>query len=72
LNILVNTSIALIVHYQRTYALLLDVTCRHYPSCSEYAVLALQRYGFVAGWRKGLRRVADCHPGGPRSFIDMP
>ena len=36
--------------------------CRHSPTCSMYAVLALERRGFVIGSLLSLRRLLTCHP----------
>ena len=72
MNLLVRASIWAIVFYQNRWAPRIDGTCRHWPSCSQYTVLALQRYGFVRGWRVGLHRVSDCHPGTVRPYIDVP
>lgn len=37
-------------------------TCRFTPTCSEYAIDALTRYGLVRGGGLALRRIARCHP----------
>ncbi len=40
-------------------------TCRFYPSCSEYALIAVQRHGVLrGGWLAG-RRLLRCHPWNP-------
>lgn len=36
--------------------------CRYYPSCSEYAYQAVDRFGLIKGLFKGLRRISRCHP----------
>lgn len=36
--------------------------CQFYPSCSEYAVRAIEKYGVVRGAGKGVWRVLRCHP----------
>ncbi|HEY1726079.1 MAG TPA: membrane protein insertion efficiency factor YidD [Steroidobacteraceae bacterium] len=52
----------LIRGYQLTISPLLGPRCRFYPSCSHYAIEALQRHGSVRGSWLALRRVARCHP----------
>ena len=37
-------------------------TCKFHPSCSEYALDALRKYGLVKGSWKAVRRLARCHP----------
>jgi uncharacterized protein len=54
--------------YQLLISPLLGPRCRFYPSCSAYAVEALQRHGAVRGSWLALRRLGRCHPwnlGGP-------
>ena len=36
--------------------------CRFIPTCSEYAVTAIERYGSLKGTALALRRLARCHP----------
>lgn len=36
--------------------------CRFYPSCSEYAELAIKEFGPVKGTLKSLKRISRCHP----------
>ena len=37
-------------------------SCRFEPSCSEYAILALRKYGFIKGWRMTVSRLRRCCP----------
>lgn len=37
-------------------------SCRFYPTCSEYSVQALQKYGLIKGMWKSLKRILKCHP----------
>ena len=56
----------------RGYQLLLGPVvggqCRFYPTCSQYAVDALLKYGFWRGLGKSLWRVARCHPWHPGGY----
>ncbi len=36
--------------------------CRFYPSCSQYTIEAIERYGLFKGTLKGMRRLFHCHP----------
>ncbi|MCI8642700.1 MAG: membrane protein insertion efficiency factor YidD [Lachnospiraceae bacterium] len=37
-------------------------TCRYFPTCSQYAIEALEKYGAVKGSYLALRRILRCHP----------
>lgn len=53
---------ALIAVYRYGISPLIGPRCRYYPSCSEYGLQALERFGFVRGlWLTGAR-VVRCHP----------
>jgi len=54
--------IALIVFYQKYISPLKPATCRFYPSCSDYAIQAIQKHGFYKGTFLALRRILKCHP----------
>lgn len=64
--------IVLIKFYRYAISPLLGPACRFHPSCSEYAIEALQRHGFVAGIWLATRRVARCHPWHPGGFDPVP
>ena len=48
--------------YQWTLSPLLGINCRYAPSCSEYAVEAVERHGALKGGWLAARRVCRCHP----------
>jgi len=60
----------------RAYQLLLSPfaggACRFYPSCSHYAIDALQTHGVVRGFWLAARRVSRCHPLGSAGFDPVP
>lgn len=39
-----------------------DVGCRFYPTCSQYAIEAIEKYGAVKGGAMAARRILRCHP----------
>lgn len=54
--------IAVIRFYQRGVSPLRPPTCRFTPTCSAYALEAVQRYGAGRGTRLAVRRLLRCHP----------
>lgn len=54
--------IAPIRGYQLTLSPLLGPRCRFYPSCSHYAIEAIQRHGALRGGGLALKRLSRCHP----------
>lgn len=60
--------IILIKLYQWLLRPLLGANCRFYPTCSDYALESLQKYGAIKGAWLMLKRLFRCHPwcnGGP-------
>ena len=51
--------------YQFCIRPILPATCRYQPSCSEYMILAVGKYGPIKGAAKGVWRVCRCHPFNP-------
>jgi putative membrane protein insertion efficiency factor len=58
--------------YQWTVSPLLGPACRFYPSCSQYALEALLRFGMLRGGALALKRLARCHPWNPGGFDPVP
>ena len=46
--------------------------CRHVPSCSSYAMEAIERHGAARGTWLSVKRVARCRPFGSRGFDPVP
>jgi hypothetical protein len=64
--------VALIVLYQRFISPMRPPTCRYYPSCSQYALTAIQRFGPIRGTWLAARRLLRCHPWSPGGVDHVP
>ena len=51
---------------------ILPPSCRYQPSCSAYAITALQRYGAAKGGWLALKRIMSCHPWGGQGPDPVP
>lgn len=60
--------IRIICFYQRFISPLLPRHCRFYPTCSEYSVQALQKYGWRKGGLLAVKRLLKCHPFHPGGY----
>jgi uncharacterized protein len=58
--------------YQRLISPALPRSCRFYPSCSQYTLEAIERYGILRGGWLGARRLVRCHPFNPGGFDPVP
>ena len=48
--------------YQKVISPLIGKNCRFYPTCSEYSVLALKKYGPLKGSYLAVKRILRCNP----------
>ena len=66
------TAIALVRFYQMAISPLFPPCCRFVPTCSEYALTALRKYGFIKGGKMAVKRILKCRPGGPHGYDPVP
>ncbi|WP_343064195.1 membrane protein insertion efficiency factor YidD [Marilutibacter penaei] len=64
--------IALLRFYKRWISPLLGPRCRFHPSCSEYAMEAIGRFGTLKGGWLAARRLGRCHPLNPGGYDPVP
>ena len=58
--------------YQWLISPLLGANCRHEPSCSNYAIQAIDEWGIFKGFWLGLKRIGKCHPWGTQGYDPVP
>jgi len=68
------TWILLLPVYFYKYAIspLTPASCRHVPTCSEYAVQAIKSHGPLKGFLLAARRISRCHPWGTHGYDPVP
>ena len=71
-NIVKYVAILLIRFYQLCISPLLPKSCRYQPTCSNYAIQALSKYGIIYGSYLALRRILRCHPFGSSGYDPLP
>ena len=47
-------------------------SCKFYPTCSNYALEALEKYGFLKGWYLAIKRILRCNPWGGKGYDKVP
>jgi len=65
-------AMALVRIYRYCISPLSAPSCRYYPSCSQYALESIERFGFLKGCYFAVRRVLRCHPGCPGGYDPVP
>lgn len=66
------TLIYLIRMYQLVISPLKPPSCRFYPTCSQYALLAIEKHGAIRGGWLALKRIMKCHPFHPGGIDHVP
>ena len=57
--------IEIIKIYKKTISPILSyfgIKCKYYPTCSEYTMQAIQKYGIIRGCFLGIKRILKCNP----------
>ncbi len=62
------TLILLVRMYQWTLSPIVGRQCRFHPTCSNYFIGAVQKYGAIRGTAKGIWRICRCHPWNPGGY----
>jgi uncharacterized protein len=71
-KILIYPFVLLIKGYQSFLSPLLPPSCRYEPTCSQYTLEALKKFGLFKGGWLGIKRIAKCHPWGGSGFDPIP
>jgi putative membrane protein insertion efficiency factor len=58
--------------YQLWVSPLLPSACRYYPTCSAYAIEAIEKHGAAVGSWMAIKRIARCHPFRPGGYDPVP
>ena len=64
--------VALIRAYQIMLSPLLGQNCRFHPTCSHYAIGAIEKHGALRGTVYAVRRIARCHPFNAGGYDPVP
>ena len=67
-----NVAVLMLKAYRAVVSPLYGDVCRYYPSCSSYALGAVQEHGVVIGSALAVRRIARCHPWAAGGIDDVP
>ncbi|MEI6751611.1 MAG: membrane protein insertion efficiency factor YidD [Paludibacter sp.] len=58
--------------YSYSISPLLPSSCRYTPTCSQYTIEAVKKYGIIKGGWLSLKRISSCHPWGGSGYDPIP
>ena len=67
-----NLLILLIKIYQYTLSPFIGRNCRYTPTCSNYGIEAIRKYGAIKGGWLTIKRIASCNPWGGSGYAPVP
>jgi len=62
----------LIIFYQKFVSPLFLPSCRYTPTCSQYALDAINKFGVLKGGKLTIKRILNCHPWGGQGHDPIP
>jgi len=65
-------AMGLIKFYKNAISPILPAACRYTPTCSDYMLQAIQKYGAAKGTWIGIKRLSRCHPWGKSGYDPVP
>ena len=71
-KIITNHIIMIIKFYQFFISPILGQNCRYLPTCSEYSIQSIKKFGIFKGIFLSLRRISKCHPWGNHGYDRVP
>ena len=71
-KIITNHIIMFIKFYQFLISPILGQNCRYLPTCSEYSIQSIKKFGIFKGIFLSLRRISKCHPWGNHGYDPVP
>ncbi len=64
--------IGIITIYRKFISPILPASCRFTPTCSSYALIAIEKYGAGKGSLLAVKRILRCHPFNPGGYDPVP
>ena len=71
-HIFIKIFVFLIKIYKTMLSPFLPSRCRYAPTCSEYSIIAIKKYGIIKGVWLSIKRIGSCHPFGGDGYDPVP